>query len=372
MPRISHLVVAGALALEPLLAAPASGQPPAPAAVDPSLAAYASTKDSAHLPDGRVIHLVCMGQGSPTVILSAGAGGWGIVWNKVQPAVAKKTRVCAWDRAGFGLSEISSKPQTLDNTTSDLEAALKAAKIAGPYVAVGHSLGGLETLLLADRQPRNVVGMVLVDPTVVVRSTPVPPPPSTPGGPAPSLQPLPEPPALGFFRKCAAGLRAGTVRKGADPDGCLRGQTFPPEYPPELRAALDKHPADLPPETVAGGFDFLAASVAPPSFQELSEVSLKPGRNYGNMPLIVLTAGELTLPPGQPQPPDSQVRAALDGFRRGHDQMAAVSTRGVNRVVKDSAHNIQLIKPQVVVDSIDEVVDEARADMAKTSKRAGT
>jgi pimeloyl-ACP methyl ester carboxylesterase len=371
MPRISHLVVAGALALGPIGVAKSLGQPPAPVAVDQSLAAYASTKNSAHLPDGRVIHLVCMGQGSPTVILSAGAGGWGVVWNKVQPAVAKKTRVCTWDRAGFGLSDISPKPQTVDNTTSDLEAALKAGNIAGPYIAVGHSLGGLEALLLTDRQPRNVVGMVLVDPTVVVRST-APPPPSTPAAPAPSLQPFPEPPAVAFFRNCAAGLRAGTVRKGADPDGCLRGQTFPPEYPPELRAALDKHPADMPPETVAAGFDFLAASAAPQSFQELDEISLKPGRNYGNMPLIVLSAGELALPPGQPQLPAAQVRAALDGFRQGHDQMAAVSTRGVNRVVEGSSHFIQQIKPQVVIDSIDEVVDEARADMAKSAKRAGT
>jgi pimeloyl-ACP methyl ester carboxylesterase len=241
------------------------------------------------------------------------------------------------DRAGFGLSDVSPKLQTVANTTTDLEAALKAARIDGPYIAVGHSLGGLEALLFKDRQPQNVVGMVLVDPTVPVVVRSAAPPPSTPAAPPPSLQPFPESPAVAFFHKCAAGLRAGTVRKGADPDGCLRGQTLPPEYPPELRAALDKHPEDRPPEEVAKGFDFLAASAAPLSFQEADEISLKP----------------------------------LDGFRRGHDQMAAVSTRGVNRVVEGSSHFIQQIKPQAVIDAIDEVVDEARADMGKAGKTAG-
>src|SRR5205814_1606569 len=113
------------------------------------------------LPDGRTIHLVCMGQGSPVVILTAGEAGWSIAWNKVQPGVAAKTRVCAWDRAGLAFSSPSPKPPTVDNAASDLQAALAAAGIAGPYVVVGHSLGAYESLLLADRQPSKVVGMVL-------------------------------------------------------------------------------------------------------------------------------------------------------------------------------------------------------------------
>ena len=329
--------------------------------VDQALAVYASVKDSAHLPDGRVIHLTCMGRGSPTVILSAGAGNWGIVWNKVQPAIARKTRVCAWDRAGFGLSTMSPKPQTVDNTTTDLEEALKAAKIDGPYVAVGHSLGGLESLLLADRQPRNVVGMVLVDSTV----------PAKPGAPIFDPRGLPDPPNVTLFRKCAAGLRAGTVRAGADPDGCLRGETFPADYPPELRAALDKHPANLPPETVAEGMDFLADFQSPKWLVQDPRIASKPDRNYANMPLIVLTAGELPTAPGQPPIPDAQRHTILDQLRRDHDEMAAWSKRGVNRVVDGSSHYIQQIKPQVVIDSVEEVVDEARADMAKSGKTAG-
>src|SRR3569832_1443370 len=121
MLRKSPLIVVGVLAFGPLGTVSASGQALAPTPVDQSLAAYASTRDSAHLPDGRVIHVVRMGEGSPTVILTAGYGGWGISWSKVQPAGARKTRVCAWDRAGLGMRQLSPQPQTIDNTTSDLK-----------------------------------------------------------------------------------------------------------------------------------------------------------------------------------------------------------------------------------------------------------
>jgi pimeloyl-ACP methyl ester carboxylesterase len=336
------------------------------AAVDRTLAPYASTRDSAHLPDGRVIHMVCMGQGSPVVVLTAGAGGWGMVWNKVQPAIAQKTRVCAWDRAGFGLSEISPKPQTVDNTTTDLEAALKAAHIDGPYVAVGHSLGGIESLLLKDRQPQNVVGMVLVDPSFpdqVERFKR-----AAPGLAATSAQ---ENPTVTFFHRCAAALRSGTVRAGGpDPDGCLRGQTFPPNYPPELIAALDKHPGQLPPETVASAMDFLAASASPQWLEADMKIAIRPQRNYGSMPLIVLTAGEAPAPPGASDAIKAQIVLQQAEWRRAHDELAALSTRGSNRIVEGSTHGIQQIKPQAVIDSVNEVVDEARADMAKSGKSA--
>ena len=335
------------------------------AAVDRTLAPYASTKDSVRLADGRTIHVVCMGQGSPTVVLTAGAGGWGIVWNKVQPVVAQKTRVCAWDRAGFGLSDISPKPQTVDNTTTDLEDALKAGKIGGPYIAVGHSLGGLESLLLKDRQPRDVVGMVLVDPSF---------PDQTerfkrlaPGLAAANPQ---ENPSVALFHKCAEDLRAGTVRAGADPDGCLRGQTFPPNYPPELVAALDKHPAQLAPETVASAMDFLAASASPQWLDADMKIAINPQRNYGGMPLIVLTAGEAPVPPGAPDAIKAQAALQQAEWRKAHDELAALSTRGSNRIVDGSTHGIQQVKPQAVIDAIDEVLDQARADMAKSGKTA--
>src|SRR4051794_18743852 len=103
------------LALAVFLVSPVLAQdgPSAPPTVDRTLARYASTAASVRLRDGRSIHFVCMGQGSPTVILTAGLGDWGASWSAVQSEIAKTTRACAWDRPGFGLSDANSQAQSV-------------------------------------------------------------------------------------------------------------------------------------------------------------------------------------------------------------------------------------------------------------------
>ena len=118
----------------------------------------------ARIAEGKTIHIKCLGKGSPTVILSAGLGD--SEWGKVQPQVARVTKVCFWDRYGSGFSSKATGRETVAETTADLIAALKAARVDGPFVAVGHSLGAYESLLLKDRAPEAVVGMVLVDPSI--------------------------------------------------------------------------------------------------------------------------------------------------------------------------------------------------------------
>jgi pimeloyl-ACP methyl ester carboxylesterase len=344
------------------IASTAVAQETSPPAVDQTLAAYADAKDFVRLPNGRTIHLVCMGQGSPVVILTTGGNGWSIGWNLVQPALATRTRACAWDRAGFGLSTPGPKPQTVDETTTDLEAALKAARIAGPYVVVGASLGGLESLLLADRQPRNVVGMVLVDPSFPDQT-------SRQNRAAPALMEWDQahpPPFIPLLQKCAAALRAGTLRYGGpDPDGCLHPQ-WPPSYPPELRAALDRGQAEAPPELIASAMETMVS--APQLGAADSKIVIKPDRNYGNMPLVVLTASDIQLPPDLPDAARAEVPSVQAEWRRAHEELAALSSRGVDRLVPGSTHDIAHVKPQVVIDAIDEVVDAARASGRKAAR----
>lgn len=133
--------------------------------VDPSLADYAKPQRLVSLRDGRRIHLFCLGHGAPTVILTAGLGDWVATWRKLQAPIAKKTRACAWDRAGFGYSDPSPVPQGVNHTTADLEEALINADIPGPYILIGHSMGGYESMIFADRDHRAVLGMLLIDPS---------------------------------------------------------------------------------------------------------------------------------------------------------------------------------------------------------------
>ena len=114
--------------------------------------------------DGTRLHLHQQGYGTPVVILEAGIAGSSLGWALVQPAIAEFTTVCSYDRAGLGWSGPSPKSKTLDQMSSQLEALLIKAQLEPPYVLVGHSFGGLLIRAYAHLRPRNVVGMVFVDP----------------------------------------------------------------------------------------------------------------------------------------------------------------------------------------------------------------
>lgn len=353
-PKAIAMVVGTLLATASVNPSTVLAQQAAPVVVDESVMPYTSTKDSARLPDGRTIHLVCMGEGSPTVILTAGGSGWSVSWVNVQPAVAVETKVCSWDPAGLGLSSPSSEPQTSDNMTSDLQSALKARGIDGPYVVVGHSLGAYPSLLLADREPSRVVGMVLVDPSIPDQTAIFD--RVTPAQNA-YLKALPGP--VPFLEKCTAALRSGAVHPGGpDPDGCLRPADWPPSWPAEFRAALNKSFVGATPETTAAALSTIASNMK--SGDEDAKIVINPKRNYGNMPLVVLTADQFRAPPDYSDTAKAEIPAFTAEWRRGHDAYAALSTRGVNRIVPGTTHDMPDEAPQVVINAIDEVVREAR------------
>ena len=110
------------------------------------------------------LHLVCMGEGSPTVILDALGDGTSANWGWVQPEVAKQTRVCAYDRAGRGWSEASPAPRDARTMAQELHTLLANAGIDGPKILVGHSFGAMVGRLYTDLYPDEVVGLVWVEP----------------------------------------------------------------------------------------------------------------------------------------------------------------------------------------------------------------
>ena len=114
---------------------------------------------------GLRLHLWCTGAGSPVVVLEVGGSGNVLEWNRVQPEVAKTTRVCSYDRAGFGWSELGPNPRSAVEIVSELHSLLQAAHVSGPYVLAGHSIGGLFVRLYATTYSADVAGLVLVDAT---------------------------------------------------------------------------------------------------------------------------------------------------------------------------------------------------------------
>ena len=125
---------------------------------------FARAQQLVDIGGGRRLHLYCSGKGPITVVFDAHAGGAGSSWFAVQPHVAKRTRACVYDRAGFGFSDAATRPNTLGNAVEDLHKLLGAAGIAPPFVLVGSSYGGANAQLYAYRYPGEVKGMVLVEP----------------------------------------------------------------------------------------------------------------------------------------------------------------------------------------------------------------
>ena len=116
--------------------------------------------------DGRDLHLLSMGQGSPTVIFESGLMSTVLSWDEIQPEIAKSTRTVCYDRAGLGWSDPGPAPRDAERMVGELQELLKRANIASPYILVGHSFGGLTTRLFAARYPQQVAGLILIDPVV--------------------------------------------------------------------------------------------------------------------------------------------------------------------------------------------------------------
>ena len=110
------------------------------------------------------LHVHCAGSGSPLVLLEAGIAASSLSWSLVQSEIARFTRVCAYDRAGFAWSDAAATPATFERIVSELSQVLARVAPDDRYVLVGHSFGTFVIRAYAERHPQRVVGLVLVDP----------------------------------------------------------------------------------------------------------------------------------------------------------------------------------------------------------------
>jgi pimeloyl-ACP methyl ester carboxylesterase len=115
--------------------------------------------------EGYAMHIDCVGEGSPTVIMESGSGGFSVQHVAIQNQLRGDTRVCAYDRAGMGWSAPRPEARTAWQISHELHTLLTNAGIEPPYVLVGPSLGGLFTRAFAAQYPDETAGLVLLDPT---------------------------------------------------------------------------------------------------------------------------------------------------------------------------------------------------------------
>ncbi len=297
----------------------------------PAVSAPAETVGKiATLPDGRRMHMVCAGEGAPVVILDYGAGGtmkkdWGDLTATI--AAEAKTRVCAYDRAGRGLSDPASTPRDAAAVASDIEQMLTAANIPTPVVLVGHSLGSYHVRQFANSYPDKTAGLVLVDPSGDGQMELF-------NAQIPKIQLLQNEMSDAQAKlNCIANL----VAKPVPPDDPLAQQ--------------------------CGGNDPDALSATRSEIDEMPGAStaslIASRRSYGEMPLIVLTRGDHDqgMPPNFTAEDKQAMRSIWESM---HAEMAALSTRGEHRFVPNAGHYIQRDAPEAVVAAVADVVAAVR------------
>lgn len=278
---------------------------------------------------GYRLHIVCQGSGAgSTVILDAGSGETSLSWALVQPEVAKFARVCAYDRAGIGWSEAGPKSRSVSLMVEELHILLQRAGLKGPFVLVGHSIGGIVSRQYAASYPGEMSGLVLVDsahedqfrryPEPVIAST------------TRVIKQFPSPEAL-----VAIGIPA----------------LLPSLVPLEPR--LPKLVAEAHRALTTSNPKHVAAARA--EIEELMRGTAKPVTTLGNLPLVVLSRGhpdpgavDANLPP--------EVAAQTERiWNQMQLELAALSSRGRRIVALRSGHSIQLDQPELVVSAIREV-----------------
>lgn len=273
---------------------------------------------------GHRLHLYCTGQGSPAVVLEAGGGNPWLSWYKVQPQVAQFALVCSYDRAGLGWSDPSPKPPTAKVIAEDLHTLLLNGGISGPFVLVGHSLGGMYARMFTAQYPSEVVGMVLVDSSHPDQNERFPP----------------------EAKKLAAnGKYVIRTMQIALPFGLpriLASRAAPPEVRGEYCAVFCRP-------------QFIAAVRAEADAQEENSAEVRPLGTLGNLPLVVLSHD-----PDKVRFPGNLTEPVNREWGKMQEELAHLSSNGSHVVVKGSSHDIQIDRPDEVVDAIRKVVGAAR------------
>ena len=271
------------------------------------------------------LHINCVGQGSPTVILEAANGGMSAHWAQVQQEVARATRVCAYDRAGLGWSEPGPEPRDAKQVSSELLALLtNAAGIEGPYVLVGHSYGGLYARMYATRYSDEVAGVVLVDSSHPEQFT------RSPEGRA-------------MYERAR---RLGAILPILTRLGVIRlSNYFPahPDLPQHQRAQI---------EAFNSSTQHLVTTTEEFRATPETAAQVRASGSLGDKPLAVISAGE--------QPP---------GWLEMQEELAALSPNSIHRVVDGATHESLLYErrdARVTSAAIDQVVEAVRTDRPLT------
>jgi pimeloyl-ACP methyl ester carboxylesterase len=340
----------------------ATGSAPPTANVVPSVAVR---------PPGRLIdlggyklHLLCSGRGRPTIVLIPGAGDFSFDWSLVQSPLSHRHRVCSYDRGGEAWSDLGPKPRTRTQEAFDLKRLLAKGGESGPFVLVGHSMGGDVARLFRIEYPSAVAGIVFVDSA----------PPDSPIfingklGPATSFtrgRAIPRP-----RRKVAKSDQLTDEERGKINEWIAANNVHPSIDPPFDRLPSRERSWRLWALAKLSHFVALDSDYFGEEAVRMKDADNAGSHPYGDIPLVVLLRDANVEPYHDPKGTTPQQSLEIHGAA-----LARLSTRGSFRVVSGSTHHIYVDHPAAVIAAVEKVaaLTETRPSSANIAapRRAG-
>jgi len=278
---------------------------------------------------GYKMHLDCIGEDLPAVILESGLGDSWLSWYKVQPAISKFARVCSYDRAGPGFSDPRPEASDSRNVAHNLRSLLRAAGVNPPYVLVGHSIGGIHVRVYQSLYPNDVIGMVLVDsshPDMVKRL------------PREVVKRLSPPFAM-------LDLMALTA-----PVGLPRWMGVCTSGPPEI-AAMQR-------SFECRGQNYKAIEAEFRAIDPTTSEGRQAG-SVGAIPLVVLSEDPNVGPARGVLPPDLNRQYGVQ-WAQLQEELARLSSYGGRVVATGSGHYVHQDRPDLVIAAVEKIVSVAR------------
>ena len=304
---------------------------------------------------GYRLHWYCIGRGTPTIVLMPGAGDYSFDWSLVQPALAKETRTCSYDRAGYAWSDLGPNPRTMLQEAAEVRRLLDRAGIDGPVLLVGHSLGGLIARVYANEYPEGVVGIALVDPTsedtklmyqgriVRVRD---------------SAKPRPIPGArVGADTK----LPTANAREISEFAAMQRSMGKPSIEPPYDRLPMDAQRVRLWAEADTIKRPGIQEDFWPEELQAMHDARLRDPRPLRDTPLLILIGSRHEPRPDGLTPEDIALFEKVQREKRNQKEaLVQLSSNSVAISDPRSGHHIQLDDPDWLIQRLTGELDAVR------------